>query len=249
MATQSFSVHSTIMEVLPKLEQFSARQAPFIIAKALTATAKQVQAGLTDDVKRSFKNPTPWTVNSIYITPATKQNLTAQIGIKNQIVAGLAPIQPLNAEVYGGARRDKRAEVALRRAGILPANMFIVPGKGVALDGNGNISGALMRQIIAQVSAIGPSASRATRKKTSAAGITGTYFAVTPDSPHGNLKPGIYARYGFAAGASVRPILMFVRAPHYHERFKFFDVGQKVVNEVMEKNLVEAYELAFSTTR
>lgn len=249
MATEFISVKSTLLDVLPKLDQFTARQAPFIIAKALTATAKQVQAGATEDIKRSFKNPTPWTVNSIFIVAATKQNLTAQIAIKNQIVAGLAPIQPLNAEVYGGTRRDKRSEVALRRAGILPSGMYIVPGKGVPLNGNGNVSGALMRQIIKQVSAIGPSASRMTRKKTAAAGITSTYFVVTPANPHGRLKPGIYARFGFASGSSVRPILMFVRAPHYRERFKFFEVGQKVINEVMEKNLVEAYNLAISTTR
>ncbi len=58
-------------------------QLPFATAKALTLTGQKVKAGITSAMQRSFSNPTPYTLNSVYLKPATKTNLVAEVELKN----------------------------------------------------------------------------------------------------------------------------------------------------------------------
>jgi hypothetical protein len=69
------SVKSDIFKVIPKLDYFNRKQAPFIIAKALTATAKHAQTDLKEAIKASFDRPTPYTLNATYVRAATKTRL------------------------------------------------------------------------------------------------------------------------------------------------------------------------------
>ena len=55
---------------------------------------------------------------------------------------GIEPEKILQAEIFGGSRRPKRSEVALRRVGILPDGYFLVPGQACPLDQYGNVKGS-----------------------------------------------------------------------------------------------------------
>ena len=75
---------------------------------------------------------------------------------------GIDPQKILNAQAWGGRRHDKRSEVALRRAGILPTGYQTAipddarggpyPGSD---DGRGNLRGAFLVQLISYFRAFG----------------------------------------------------------------------------------------------
>ena len=247
------SIKSDILRILPKLDRFTKRHAPFIVAKALTETAKNVQDDVKTAIKTVFDRPTPYTLNATYLWPATKERLKAEVRIKDEAVKGIAPIKYLAAQIYGGARNDKRSEKLLRSFGVLADGYNIVPGQGLKLDSYGNISRGVIQRILSQLKANHDSyanettASRKRKRKT--AQPQARYFAIPVGSNTSRLAPGIYARFGFSSGSAIKPILMFVKTPRYKARLHFHDIGMKAINANVDRNLRKAYEIAIATAR
>jgi len=136
-----------------KLTNAIAKQIPFAMAKALTQTAIQAQTDIVQAMTQGFDRPTPYTLNSTYISPATKDRLEATVKLKNESAKGLPATKYLAPEVFGGNRNAKRSEVALRNLLNLDAGSFIVPGAAVPLDQYGNISAGTMTKILSAVQA------------------------------------------------------------------------------------------------
>lgn len=78
------------------------KQARFATAVALTQTAKDAQAAVTQALPQIFDAPTPFTQKSIAITPARKDSLEAWVFAKD-IQAKYLAIQEV-----GGAQQPKR---------------------------------------------------------------------------------------------------------------------------------------------
>ena len=120
----------------------------------------------------------------------------------------------------------------LAAQGILPAGMQAVPGKGVDLDGFGNIAGSTMNRVLSQLGArFDPlqnetDTSRARRQKREAKQRRGDYFAVK--QKRGGLRPGIYQRVRTGFGSAVRSILAFVRPASYKPRYRIFDLAERM---------------------
>jgi hypothetical protein len=70
------------MEQLFQKLQTTKENADFATAKALTKTAQGVKADLRAAMGGLFKAPTKFTLNSLYIQPATKQSQFAVVGIE-----------------------------------------------------------------------------------------------------------------------------------------------------------------------
>ena len=247
------SIRSDLEWLLPKLDRFTKRHAPFIVAKALTETAKHVQADVKTAIKTVFDRPTPYTLNATYLRPATKARLEAEVRVKDEAVKGIAPIKYLGAQIYGGIRNDKRSEKLLRSFGILAEGYNVVPGQGLKLDSYGNISRGVIQGILSQLKANHDSyanettASRKRKRKNSQP--QARYFAIPVGSNTSRLAPGIYGRFGFASGSAIKPILMFVKTPRYKARLHFHDIGVKAINANLERELKSAYEIAIKTAR
>ncbi|HTH08033.1 MAG TPA: hypothetical protein VMA55_00560, partial [Acidovorax sp.] len=149
------------------------------------------------------------------------------------------PQHVLQAQAFGGRRADKRSEVALRRAGILPAGMQTAipeepyPGSD---DGMGNIKGPFMAQLISYLQASGEQGYRQNMKAKAKAKIEdrttfshiktrkelktirGRAYFVSKGPAFGHsLPPGIWAKSG-THGVVVKPVLMFVRRGTYEPR-------------------------------
>src|ERR1035441_633525 len=75
------------------------RQLPFATAKALTRTAQLIKAAEVDEMRRVFDRPTPWTLNSVFITPATKDNLIARVWLKQDAAKGTPAAKYLLSEI------------------------------------------------------------------------------------------------------------------------------------------------------
>jgi hypothetical protein len=60
---------------------------------------------------------------------------------------------------------------------------------------------------------------------------------------------GVWARYQFAHGYAVKPVLLFVKAPRYAARFPFDQIVADVVDANLAANVAAAFALAASTSR
>lgn len=234
------------------------KQARYALSQAINDTAFKARAGTQAEMRKSFDRPSDYTLRSVRVVKlATKDALTATIQ-PNQSGAGVDPQKFLQPEVFGGPRRLKRSEIALRRVGVLPDGMFTaMPNSPVSeqVDQFGNYKGAFMRMLAAYFA--GATAKGDKRKSRLAktgrndAGqrtIGGViYFAVTTRES-GGLPLGIWAKTG-VHGRTVRPVLMFVRPPMYRARLDLDRVGQDTINQHFESAFATRFAAAMASAQ
>lgn len=233
------------MKISVKIDGLDALQAKLrgladgkIKVAAVAALNTGAYAG-TQETKKAmssaFDRPTPWVLGGVRYVKARKDKLESSIdfdqwGNKTNVTVG----NVLNAEIFGGQRKHKRHEIALQRAGILPAGMAIVPGPGAAKDQYGNMSAAQIVQIMAWFKSFGEQGykanstdkSRARLGKDKKSGAKGFQYFVLQKKV-GKLAPGIYQRFTFAAGSAIKPVMFFVPLPKYQRRLDFYGIAEK----------------------
>lgn len=244
------SVKHDIDKLLPKLAAVGSRQVPFVVAKALTKTGQLAQQSIKDAMPHVFDRPTPYTLNSTYLKPATRSNLEALVKLKDEAYKGLAANKWLSAEVKGGARNMKRSERSLQIKGFLKDNQQIVPASGATLDGYGNIKSGQMTKILSAVSASSDpmqNATKASRKRGRSRKRKEEYFVGSPGG--GRLPMGVYQRTGFGFGSAIKPVLLFTKKGSYKKRLPFYEIVNKVVDRNFEQQLNVAIYYALQTAR
>lgn len=237
----SITDNGSIQRTIDRLDALARQQLPFVTALALTRTGQAVQQGLRAEMSKVFDRPTPYTLNSLRLIPATKQRLQAVVWVKDEWsvgTSGTPATKYLTPEIYGGPRGVKGFEKALRRAGILADNMYAVPAADAPLDRYGNLTGALMVQLLSSLGALHDSLSRQTARSMKRHRTPSEFFVVT--KPGSNRTEGIWRR----RGSEVRPILHFVKQPQYRPRLRFFEVGKAIA----ERELPRQFHLALAQT-
>lgn len=192
-----------------------------------------------DEMRRVFDRPTPWVLGGVRYVKARRDRLESSIdfdkwGNKTNVTVG----HVLAAEITGGARKHKRHEIALQRAGILPAGHYIVPGAAAQMDGHGGMKSSQIVQIMAWFKSFGEqgykanmtAATRARLAKDKRSGQKGIQYFALQKKTNG-LPPGIYQRIKFATGSAVKPVMIFIRAPIYKKRLDFYGVAEKAARE------------------
>jgi hypothetical protein len=124
------SVRSNVKEIQKKLTNFAFQQLPFATAVTLTALAKKVKEEEVKQIKATFKNPSPFTVNSVRSQGARKNNLVAKVFVMDKAAAYLAPYEA------GGVHR-------------LPGKALLNP-KDIALNQYGQLSRTLLSKLKAR---------------------------------------------------------------------------------------------------
>lgn len=221
------SVQSTISDVMPRLAQFSSRQAPFTIAKALTSTAKLVQQELTQQLPTAFDRPNAFTRKAFAIKPARKEGLQAIVFAKDK------QARYLKFGVQGGGRRVKAFE--LRAASGTQGDeqagtKKLVPTRNVKLDQYGGVSLAAIKRMTQQQNS---------------SGKYGRYFIGMPKG--GNRPAGIYERYG--NNKKLKALMLFSEPKTYKRRLDMQGIGGRVVRARFEDELRKAWAYALSTAR
>lgn len=228
------------------------RQLPFATARALTQTAKQAQAAVRNRMTRVFDRPTAYTLNSTFVRPATRSRLSARVWLKDDAAKAIPPAKYLLPQVEGGGRRQKRSEILLTRAGILPDGWYLVPSKSVRLDGSGNVPRSLVVKIITDLRAsfdVGTTSNRLTRQQARERGKRfrqSRFFVVRPG---GRAQPGIYRRIDSAFGRAAQPVMIFTAQPQYDKRLDFFETVERSVREGLEPNFSVSLADAIRTAR
>jgi len=218
-----------------KLRGLSDKKINVAIAAALNDAAYAGAQETKKTMAQAFDRPTPWVLGGVRYVKARKDKLEASIdfdqwGNKTNVTVG----KVLQAEIFGGQRKTKRHEIALQRAGILPAGMAIVPGPGAILDQYGNMRAAQIVQIMAWFKSFGQQGykanstdkTRARLGKDKKSGAKGFQYFALPNKV-GNLAPGIYQRFTFASGSSIKPVMFFVALPSYKRRLDFYGIAER----------------------
>lgn len=232
------------------------KQIPYATALALTRTGQDVKRELEKEMARVFDRPTPYTLNSLYLAPATKQKLQAEVGLREFAGKGTPASKYLLPQIRGGNRRVKRFESALERRGILPAGMYATPGSGAQMDSYGNMSRGQIVQVLSYFQSFGEQGYKANMtdkgrrrllKGSKRTGMMGySYFAIRRK---GRLAPGIYKKVPFSKGSAIKPVMLFTRAPSYSKRFDFYGVALRTSKARFQENFRAALAEAMRTAR
>ena len=219
-------------------------------AKALNDAGFHVRKTMQDEMRSKFDRVTPYMERSPFVRRATADKLEVSIEPTYMGGKGVDPQKILQAQSFGGRRRDKRSEAALRRVGILPNGYQTAiprdpyPGSD---DGRGNLKGSFLVQIISYFQAFGEQGYRANMtdkrkrnlRKQQGIGYIATkkvykttlgvrYFVSygrMRDTGTRHLPAGIWAARG-VHDVTLKPVLMFVRSGSYQPRLSMDDVNQ-----------------------
>lgn len=193
-----------------------------------------VKPAIQTEMKTVFDRPTPYTLNSVY-TRLNKQDMSVEIGLKDWAGKGTPASEYLKPQLYGGERPMKRSEKYLGN--------YYVPGAGARLNQYGNISGSQITQILSALKAlpeVGYTANITGQSKKRNKKLR-NFFMVK--NPGGNLHPGVYERM---KSGKVKPILIFIKSPHYTIRLRWFDVIEKSISKNIQRRFDQAFSRAFT---
>ena len=101
------------------------------------------------------------------------------------------------------------------------------------MDAYGNMSSGQIVQIVSYFKAFPEQGYRANMRdggkrlaKDKRTGQKGFVYFVLPKR-HGKLIPGVYQRFTFAAGSSVRAVMYFIKLPAYRARLDFYNIVER----------------------
>lgn len=222
------SIQSDIASVTRRLTETQSKHVPFATVLAITRTAQLVKQAEISEMRRVFDQPTAYTLNSLFVHPATKAKPYADVFLKDDTSKGTPAAKYLLPQIKGGLRPIKRFERALQRIGAMPNDMVAVPGRGARFDQNGNMSRGQIVQILSFLRAFGEQGYRANRAKDAKLKKgQRAYFAVF-GGRGSDLPPGVYQRFG-THGVKILPVIRYVKPPLYARLFRFAEVGQRTV--------------------
>ena len=254
----SFKIDATA--VTAGLTDIAQRQVPFIVSKFLTSLANDGKKLVQTRLPQVFDRPTAFTTKGVFVKAATKTEPVAQVYFPDSSEAsGKQAHEYIRPGANGsGARHQKKTEYLLSLMGYLPARWVTIPGKGMPLDGYGNMSGAYYKQIIRGLSiknTKGPPKppSMASSKRAVRMGVTSEFFAIAPGTNNlgnhgGNLPAGVYRRTG-AGGRVLKQYLRFTQKAAYKQRLNLDLEGQHLVAASAQQRWDEAMQYAIDTIK
>jgi hypothetical protein len=220
-----------------EMDEWEKRRLPYATATALTRTAKKVQTAFIQAMKEKFDRPTPYTLSGTFVKAATARNLVATVGWKDWSTKATPASVFMLPQVQGGSRTLKRSEKLLQADRFLPAGMFAVPGSGAKMDQYGNMSRGQIVQVLSALHAFPQTGYLANRSRAQSTKRTRLpeFFVGSPGG--GRLPLGVYQRM---RNNTIRPILIFTKAPNYKILIPF----AAVATGVYEANFQDEFKKA-----
>lgn len=251
-----YDVRTDLQDALKMLDGLQKDQIPFATAYSLTQTAKAAQSDVESVIRQVFNAPTPYTQKAVFVRPATKKRLTAEVKLKDTSVKGVPAVRYLIYHITGGSRGMKGFEELLLRQGLMLPGQYAVPTRAASLDAYGNVPRAKLNSILSQLQASRDvlaretPASKARAMKRRKRRVTRYFVAQTGRAATKHLKPGIYERVGFGFGDAIRPVFIFTeRPPKYRKRFPFYETIDKTVQRELVPRFEEGFRVAAATAR
>jgi hypothetical protein len=161
--------------VRAQLDQLSRGELRRAQAKALNDVGFQIRRDMQRELRSVFDRPTPFIVKSPKVFAATPDDLSVRVAPtmhseKEWTRGGKVGVDPqdvLQAQEWGGPRRDKKSEVLLRRMGYLPTGyQTVIPAQPYpgSDDGRGNLRGAFVQRLLSYFQMYGEQGFKANMK-------------------------------------------------------------------------------------
>lgn len=231
-----FDIRSNAREISRWLDDTQKKQIPFATVLAMTLTARDIQAGEISVMNKVFDRPTPYAINALKVTPATKRTMIASVSFREGVTGRTDAKRFLNPEVHGGARSRKSSERQM--AGLMSGRKFFVPDRSLARDAYGNVPGSLFVKILSQLKVSRDATQNATNSsKSKNKRKAESYFV--PKGSNMLLRRN---------GKQVTPVLNFVVAPSYRKRFPFYETAEKIYMDKYNVNFEVAFQRAMATS-
>jgi hypothetical protein len=145
MATVRIDLQSDLKRLDSRVQLLTDQNLRFMAAKALTGAAQAAQAELKQATPRFIERPTRWTLGGTYVRFAKAQDLTAEVGFRQDAQGrGNAAGRYLQPIVKGTTPKLKGADLSATKIAGQPAGAVLVPAKNSPLrkteSGNYTIS-------------------------------------------------------------------------------------------------------------
>jgi hypothetical protein len=229
-----------------KFNNLETKQIPFATALTLTWTARDMQEAIKRAMPAEYDRPKRYTVEGVFIRGATKSKLEAFVFLRDEASKGTAPVKYLAPTVYGGQRRAKRFERALRSRGIIGPNEMAVPARGAKLDQYGNVPAGTIVQMLANLGA-NPSGDNTPSGKYRRRGKRkGKDWFV---GELGKNSQRMIARRDNANTLTPFFILVDESNVRYEKQFQFFEIAQAAFKRTFHNNWKAALAYAMRTAR
>ncbi len=239
-------VRSNISSFLRNVDPNDKWRIPYVMAAAMTKTAYEAKDEEGKVMAKVFDRPTRFTLNSLFVKGANKNNLTAIVEFREGF-GSIPAWRYLSPQVMGGGRKHKSHEKRLIAAGLMMPTEYAMPGLGIKLDAHGNMPGSILNRILSDLGARSDPQQNTTARsrKRNRSKNRGRYLALRQG--HG-ARPGIYHRTGTN---NIVPVLVFVRSPRYEKRFPFYETAQRIMQLNFAKNFRHEWQrsLARKPTR
>ena len=241
------------------------RQLPFATSLGLNRLAQQFMRDMRPEMRDSFRNPTPYTLNSLrQFGLATPQRLQAVVDFKGRggTGAGVGITRDadkyLRYQVYGGQRRLKAFERALVGIGAMPGDMYAVPGPGAQRDAYGNVKAGQIVAILSYFRAFqedgqgwrmnSTAATRAKKARGTRLRLGYRYFVGRPGGRANAL--GIYQDVRIGSGVrELLPVFFYVKTARYQPRLDLQTTLNRTVRQHGERIFRAAIKQALDTAR
>lgn len=246
------------------LRRATGQQARVAMANAVNDTAFHIRRAMQNEIRSVFDRPTSYITRSPFVQQATVVKPMAVILPTHRRESatggggksGVDPQQVLRAQSKGGRRADKRSEIALRRAGLLPQGFQTAiptdpyPGSD---DGHGNLRGAFVSQLLSYFQTYGGDkqgfrsnmsqgrreriadrttfssiATRQTYQSTRGVEFFVSFGRLRAGNAgrYSHLPPGIWARSGMH-GMNLRRVIVFTRRGNYRPLLSMDGIARK----------------------
>lgn len=198
----------------------------FAVAVGITWTGQGVKKHLQGVMQSVFDKPTRFTLNSLQLKPAKRDDFNSKVFFRDFAPKGTAAGVYLDAQIEGGERRLKRSEQHLQKNGFLPRGYYLVPGKDAKLNAAGNIPKGQVTKALSDVGSQFDPGQNTKRKRKK-------YFWL-PRS--GRRLAGFYYR----SGGRLHAFMVAVRKPSYRRRFDFTGEARAETNRNLTANIDRA---------
>lgn len=197
---RGIEIKITGMAQVKKLLSEHGRRAKRALAVAMNQTCVQIMQAERKEMRRSFSQPTPWTLRSLAYWQASADNLQAEVYLNKPSRMHEHYLQPL---VSGTTRKLKGFERGI-------AMSELVPSKYIRRDSRGNVNTGQIRQILSVLGAAEHTSGYSANMTRRSAGRGKQRDYVVIRHRRGRLIPGVYKREavtGREFGAGERRLL------------------------------------------
>ena len=210
-------------ELLRGFDRLARDQIPFAASLAINSTLKDMKSAADRRISSAFQRKNIFTLRAIGVSTSSKRSLAGWIGVK--------PIQEkyLKSEEFGGIRSRKPYERRFISGGVMGADEYAVPAKGV------RPTPALINSIM------GAGAKSPTKGKRQSRKV----FYVTDGDQNEGVPSAIWQRVG---GRDVPLFWITKDKPNYRPAFGFIPLMRSTFKARMPINLRMAAAQAMRTS-